>query len=209
MAIAEILQHAFFPSLERSWPPLNLFSLKGNIGDAILTAPGMFRFDRQDRQVLFADEQGNEPPRLTDFGYDLCIPMTSIPLDRLRREFELWRTDRRYRCLGMLPVLLPEAAEHWAAHASKLKELFAPIEKLYTFDPALDLWFKPFADWTEDDWNRPDHRSYLWDIPSGKVLTAPGLLPRKEIENQGQPYAEYYAEAVDRETRKQRATSKS
>ncbi len=99
------LQEGFYPELRRSWPPLGFQGLNGRIGDAILTSPVDFRFELADRDVVFADRTGEWPAELVKFGYDLCFPMSAIPLGNLRRSFPKWREDRRYRPIGVLPFL--------------------------------------------------------------------------------------------------------
>ncbi|MCW5979211.1 MAG: hypothetical protein KIT09_14135 [Bryobacteraceae bacterium] len=104
--------------------------------------------------------------------------MSAIPLGRLRREFPKWREDRRYRPLGVLPFLLPNLAELWPNHAEELQGIFAPIDSQYALQPAESLWYKPFADWTTDDWQHPEHKSLYWDIRTGAVTTYPGVRNR-------------------------------
>jgi hypothetical protein len=181
------LQEAFFPDLSRSWPALGLQGLRGRIGDAVLTSPTEFRFDLHgSRDAVFADRQGNEPLELSRYGYDLCFPMTAIPLGRLRREFPAWREDRRYRPLGVLPFLIPELNEAWPKHAKVLLELF-PVAEIYALQPAERLWDTPFAGWTEPDWRDPEHRSLLWDIGTGAVLSAQGIHCRDTFRNVALP----------------------
>ncbi|MBZ5617314.1 MAG: hypothetical protein LAQ69_01085 [Acidobacteriia bacterium] len=184
------LQEAFFPSLSQSWPGLELQGLEGKIGDAVLTSPASFRFELNGRLVLFADQQGTEPPQLSRYQYDLCFPMTAIPIGRLRREFPAWREDRRYRPLGVLPFLMPELAKVWQKHAKRLLTLF-PIGEIYAFQPAEKLWYKPFAEWTPADWQDSAHRSLLWNIGKGIVLTAPGVHPRDTFPTVGKPFQEF------------------
>jgi hypothetical protein len=181
------LQEAFFPSLSQSWPVLELQGLQGKIGDAMLTSPASFRFELSGRLVLFADPQGTEPSQLSPYQYDLCFPMTAIPLCRLRRGFPAWREERRYRPLGVLPFLLPELAAVWRKHAKHLCEVF-PIGEIYAFQPAQKLWYKPFAKWTPADWRNPVHRSLLWNIRKGIVLAAPGVHRRDTFPSIGKPF---------------------
>ena len=175
---SSFLQEAFFPDLPNSWPPLGLRGLDGKIGDATLTAPARIAFDLAGRCVQFSDPSGELPALLARFGYDLCFPISAIPLGRVRRDFPNWREDRRYRPLGILPLLLPAGVAPWANHVATLVHIFAPITSLYAFQPAESLWFKPFADWTADDIQNPDHKSIFWNIATGRVSRRKGMRPR-------------------------------
>ncbi len=176
------LQEAFFPNLSNSWPALGLQTLKGNIGDAILTAPAEFRFDLLGRTVLSMNKTGVECPELAD--YDLCFPMTAIPLGPLRQNFPDWRVDRR---LCVLPFLLPGIAKPLKDKTKKL----LPIGEIYAFQPDESLWFKPFDEWTPEDWQHKGHRSLLWDIKKATVLKAPGVHTRTEIRTIGKPFTKF------------------
>lgn len=180
------LQEGFFPDLGRSWPPLGLQYLQGKIGDAVLTAPAEFSFDRDQRRVLFADQHGQAPPELHPYGYDLCFPTTAIPLGKLRESFPAWRDDRRYRSLGVVPFLFPGLGELWDRYKEGFGRLF-PIDAVYALQPAQNTWFKPFADWTQEDWDNPVHRSIFWDIQKGRVIDVPGIHTRAEARKLGQP----------------------
>lgn len=116
------LQFGFWPNLEESWPTFELFPFSGVIGNALLTAPGGCRFDLESdgRTVAFADRDGTQPSRLTELGYDLCYPLPSIPLGRLRLECANWRTDRGYQALGTMPLLFPSYADVWPKHLKVL-----------------------------------------------------------------------------------------
>ena len=172
----------------QSWPAVGLQALEGQIGDAILTAPAEFRFELQGRSVFSPTHSGVDCPKLVD--YDLCFPMTSIPLNCLRRKFPAWREDRSFRPLGVAPFLMPEAAKVWKMHAGMLLKTF-PIGEIYAFQPDESLWFKPFAEWTPDDWNHKAHRSMLWDIKKGIVLRASGVHNRDKIRKIGKPFTKF------------------
>jgi hypothetical protein len=146
------------------------------VGDAVLTAPATFRFDMHDRQVLFADPDGREPPELARYQYDICFPMTAIPIGELRRKCAAWREDRRFRAMGVLPFLVPHLVKIWKAYAEQMRQLFS-IDKIYAFWPAEGLWYKPFAEWARADWQHREHRSLLWNIGDGAVLVAEGAQP--------------------------------
>ncbi|MBY0503255.1 MAG: ATP-binding protein [Bryobacteraceae bacterium] len=184
------LQEGYGPSLDRSWHALNVHGNTGRIGDACLTCPAAFAFDLKGQAVQFAEPAGANPPQLAAYGYDLCFPMTAIPLGRLRREFPLWREDRRYRPLGVLPFLLPDLAEFWQRHRAELLERF-PIGEIYALQPDLDLWYTPFAEWTARHWQRNTHRSLLWDIRQGQVISSAGIHHRDYLTKIGQPFTAF------------------
>ena len=189
----EALQEAFSTDLERSWPLLNLFSASGRVGDGVLTSPAQFRMDLDGRRVRFADPLGQEPKELVSLGYDLCFPMTSIPLGRLRAEFSLWRENPGSRRQGVRPFLHPYARQEWASSESFLKLQFRGLNRLYAFSPALELWLKPFAEWTKSDWTHRDNRSYLWNIGTGEILVASGAMTIRTMKKRGQPYMNFVA----------------
>jgi hypothetical protein len=184
------LQEAFWPDLRHSWHAAGLQSLEGKIGDAVLTAPAKFRFELDGRRVLFSDQQGTCPLELAKYQYDLCFPMTAIPLGRLRREFPAWREDRRYRPLGVLPFLLLEIGKMLREEAHEWAKLF-PVGEIYAFVPATELWYKPFSEWMEQDWRHTEHESLLWDIKQGEVLAAHGVHKKDEMRSVGIPFAEF------------------
>lgn len=175
---ADFLQEAFFPDFARSWPPSGLQALDGKIGDAILTAPAAFRFELDGRRVLFGDPSGTLPQELSRYTYDLCFPMSAIPLGSLRRNLPAWRSNRNYRRLGILPFLLLNVAPLHSEYAEKLWAAFAPLESLYAFLPTRSLWYKPFAEWTGDDWQNPEHKSVFWNIHTGEVTRYEGVRDR-------------------------------
>lgn len=186
----EWLQDAFFPTLEESWPALGLRGLRGRVGDAVLTAPAAFGFDTDGRTVLPSPQAATEPHELHAYGYDLCFPLTAIPLGSLGQQFPAWRADWRYRPLGVLPFLFPNCRSVWQDHYHYLLGLF-PLGEIYAFRPAQELWYKPFHEWTSDDWKHPEHRSLFWDIAEGIVLAAPGVQKRDSMPLIGKPFEEF------------------
>lgn len=181
----EFLQEAFWPSLEESWPPLGLQGLVGAVGDAILTAPGRCRFDLDGRKVLFSDQLGTQPALLHRYEFDLCLPLTGIPLGRLRKNFPKWREEREYRPFGVAPFLLPELARTLSVCAKELVELFQPITCIHAFLPDQSLWDKLFEDWTDEDWDHENHKTMMWDIESGTVYSARGVIHRDNMRTTG------------------------
>jgi hypothetical protein len=89
---AHLLQEGFFPDLARSWPPLGVSGRKGRIGDAVLTAPAVCDFTQPSQSTPLDERQ-----------YDLCFPLTAIPLARLRREDAEWIDNRGIRQFAELP----------------------------------------------------------------------------------------------------------
>ncbi len=185
-----LLQEAFFPDLSSSWHALGLRALDGNIGDASLTAPARFHFEQNGRRVVFADYRGNTPPELAQYGYDLCFPMTAIPLGRLRETCPEWREDRRYRTLAILPFLSPIITE-WMYDQFDDYSKFLPTSALYAFRPATELWYKPFSQWSQSDWNNPGHYSLLWDIGDSTVIAALGVQNRNAMRSVGITFEEF------------------
>jgi len=183
-----IQQFGYGPSLERSIPIAGLDHLEGLVGNATLLAPARFSFELEANRVTPCDHSGLKPAELTKFGYDICLPMSIVPLGALRREFGRWRTDDRYHALGALPFLIPYLREVWHQHRDVLKQLF-PVPSLYCLKPAEELWLKPFTDWTKRDWRHPEHRSVLWDIPNGEVLIANGIHKRATFKIHANCYA--------------------
>ena len=189
----EILQEAFSSDLARSWPVLDLFTAEGRVGDCVLTSPTQFRMELDGRRIRFGDPLGREPEELASLGYDLCFPMTSIPLGRLRADFPNWREDPSCRRKGVHPFLCPHAIREWARQAASLKQQFRGVNRLYAFSPAFDLWAIPFAQWTKYDWKHRDNRSYLWNIGTGEILVASGAMSIKTMKKRGQPYRDFIA----------------
>ncbi len=198
---SEFLQSAFGPSLQKSWPSLELFAFNGWIGDAFVTAPAACRFELEldQRRVSFSDRDGAHPRQLTRLGYDLCYPLTSIPLGRLRRDCPQWRTDRRFQALGMLPLLFPSYSVVWPSYCLQLRKMFC-VPEIYALMPPIDLWLKAFADWTADDWANPQHLSILWNIETGDVHYCGGIQTPAETVARGQTYAALI-EQIEREKR--------
>ncbi len=177
------LQEAFYPDLERSWPPLNLQAFHGKIGDATLSAPAVFRFQTASdhRSVAFADPEGLYPQQLAEFGYDLCFPMSAIPLGSLRKRFPEWREDRRLRPLAVLPFLVGGYEDVYGKHAEILARTFHPLDGIFALLPPERLWWTEFDHWTVEDWASQDHKSVLWDIATGKFFEKSGIHHRDQM----------------------------
>ena len=81
------------------------------------------------------------------------------------------------------------------------------VDSLYALIPAYDLWWKPFAEWTEEDLRHPEHLSLLWTITTGEVLAYPGIVERKKMKSTlagAKPFDQFAQEFVSaRRRRKQ------
>ncbi len=117
--------------------------------------------------------------------------MSVIPLGSLRTQIPAWREDRSLRPAATLPMLYADQAEVVSEVCNYLRPIFPDFGYLFAFSPTFDLWFKPFAEWTEADWRHPDNRSYLLNIKAGKVTVAQGALTLDEMKSQGQPYDQF------------------
>ena len=185
-----ILQEAFMPDLSISFPMFNCFHLKGKIGDAMITGPGLVEFDlERDGTVHPIDLQGERPAEIAGYGYDLAFPMTAIPLGNLRRQCPKWRSDRRFRQLGVLPFLFPGNNNVWTMYSERLLDLLK-VDRIFALMPHMEYWSKPFSDWADDDWNNCG-LSALWDINSGYVLWAKGANKFDDMYKIGKPIEEF------------------
>jgi len=186
-----VLQEAFWPDLSSSFPMLNLFHLSGKIGDAMITGPGLVEFDLGEygRRVHSVDIQGRRPEKVVSRGYDLVFPMTAVPLGELRKQCFRWRSDRTYRPFGVLPFLIPGNEDVWSANSKFLLEFFK-VDRIFALLPRVELWSKPFAQWTPEDWETCG-LSALWDIESGQVLWAEGAHGVDEMSEVGKPIEEF------------------
>ena len=152
MTLGSIFQEGFRPDLSRSWAPLGLQGLRGQIGDAALAAPWrmIFECESDGCTVRDADPDGTRCRRLIELGYDLVFPMVAIPLGHLRRACPTWRADRRVQPLGVAPFLFPEFHDVWPKHVEILQSIFG-VPKIYALCPRIELWDKPFDDWSDED----------------------------------------------------------
>ena len=164
---SHFLQEGLFPNLRESWPALGMFGRDGMIGEASLTAPATCQFSPQREN------------QLDQMEYDFCFPLTVNPLARLRTAQPAWITDRGIRPLATLPFLFP-GTELWRKHSAELRKSVG-VDSLYAFIPAYDLWWKPFADWTDADLGHPQNLSLFWNVTTGKVLAYPGAMERKKM----------------------------
>jgi hypothetical protein len=192
MTLGSILQEGFRPDLSRSWPPLGLQGLRGQIGDAALAAPGRMIFDCESDgcTVRDADPDDTRCRRLIELGYDLVFPMVAIPLGHLRRACPTWRADRRVQPLGVAPFLFPEFHDVWPQNVEILQSIFG-VPKIYALCPRIELWDKPFDDWSDEDW-KTCGRSALWEVTTGRVLRADGAHPIEKMPEIGRPASEYF-----------------
>ena len=143
--------------------------------------------------MAFADLHGQQPDQLVALGYDLCYPLPSIPLGRLRRDCAEWRTDRGFQAVGTMPLLFPSHSDVWPQHVQSLRELFR-VPQIYALVPLQELWAKPFADWTPEDWANPQHLSILWNIQTGTVHFKGGIQFAEETSQNGKTFSDLIAE---------------
>ena len=192
MTLGSIFQEGFRPDLSRSWAPLGLRGLRGQIGDAALAAPWrmIFECESDGCTVRDADPDGTRCRRLIELGYDLVFPMVAIPLGHLRRACPTWRADRRVQPLGVAPFLFPEFHDVWPKHVEILQSIFG-VPKIYALCPRIELWDKPFDDWSDEDW-KTCGRSALWEVTTGRVLWADGAHPIEKMPEIGRPAPEYF-----------------
>jgi len=80
--------------------------------------------------------------------------------------------------------------EGWCKEAATdLKSLFE-VPSLLALMPRSELWEKPFAEWTREDW-RTCGLTALWDINTGDVLWAKGAHSEAEMRLVGKPIREF------------------
>ena len=193
MTLGSILQEGFRPDLSRSWAPLGLRDLRGQIGDAALAAPWrmIFECESDGRTVRDADRDGTRCRRLIELGYDLVFPMVAIPLGYLRQACPTWRADRRVQPLGVAPFLFPEFHDVWPKHVEILQRIFG-VPRIYALCPLrFELLDKPFDDWSDEDW-KTCGPSVLWEVTTGRVLWADGAHPIEKMPEIGRPAPEYF-----------------
>jgi hypothetical protein len=190
---ASFLQEAFFPDLRQSWPWLELYPLRGMVGNAGLLGPTLLHFELEADgcTVHAADLDGRSPESIVQREYDLVFPTTVVPLGQLRRECPEWRESREPRRLGVLPFVVPSVCKFTAGDLKKLRAYFH-VDLIYALLPSLDVWPVPFADWTADQWNHPDNVSALWDLKSGQVLWARGTGDLAWIRRTGRPPKQFF-----------------
>ena len=187
------LQEAFFPDLRQSWPWLELYPLRGMVGNAGLLGPTLLHFELEADgcTVHAADPKGREPESVVQREYDLVFPTTVVPLGQLRRQCAAWRESREPRRLGVLPFVVPSVCKFTAGDLKKLRAYFH-VDRIYALLPSSDLWSVPFADWTAKQWNRRGNVSALWDLKSGEVLWAHGTGDLAWIRRTGQPPKQFF-----------------
>ena len=125
-------------------------------------------YESDGRPVTDADRDGTCCRRLIELGYDLVFPMVAIPLDHLRQACPTWRADHRVYPFGVAPFLFPESHDVWPNHVEMLKSIFG-VPKVYALCPRIELWDKPFDDWSDEDW-KTCGPSVLWVVTTGRVL---------------------------------------
>ena len=146
-------------------------------------------------QLVTRDTDGAESLALV-FGYDLCAPLTAIPLGELRKASPQWREQRFLRALAMLPFLFLGQIQKWNEQKEELKKLGKRINRpsLFLLIPHTGLWDKPFKDWDEKD-KKEKCYSALWDCSASRVVWMPGVVTREEICRKGKTVEEMLREA--------------
>ena len=157
----------------------------------MLTAPGRVQLEIQEdgRTVRSAAMPGHFFGPGRDLDYDQVFPMMSVPLGNLREECHAWRTDRNERWLGVAPFLLPGYDDVWRKHREALRNFF-PVDHVFALMPPIQLWSKPFEDWTDHDWQN-GMLSALWDLNEGAVLWADGAHRSDDMRRVGKPIDEF------------------
>ena len=188
-----LLPEAFADDLSRSLPALGVCSLKGRVGDGWLIAPAWIEWDVNS---ITAEVQQDNPKEqwsrsLIEKDYDLVFPLTNVPLGRLRRDCQKWRSDRGFRALGILAYLLLGSEELFKRQGQKFLELFK-VPSIHALMSKPELWLKRFDDWTEADWNTCG-LSALWDIESGVVYWAEGAHKSEDMKRIGKPIKQFIA----------------
>ena len=198
LSVASVAQEQFFPSLEQSFPRLHRYHLVGQVSAARLRAPAVPDFQTgADGRTVVPYAEGLDPaalPRLD--GYDLVFPLTAVPLGPLRRDCPLWSAGRRAFRLGTAPFQFPELHDVWLKHAKMLHEWLG-VAALHALLPPQALWETPFENWTDADWTSCE--TAHWDVTTGKILWADGVVPRDEIRERGRPTPERFPEVARRD----------
>ena len=68
------------------------------------------------------------------------------------------------------------------------------MPQIYALVPPQELWAKPFADWTPEDWANPQHLSILWIIQTGTVHFKGGIQSAEETSQNGKTFRDLIAE---------------
>ena len=71
-----------------------------------------------------------------------------------------------------------------------LQSIFG-VPKIYALCPRIELWDKPFDDWSDEDW-KTCGRSVLCEVTTGRVLWADGAHPIEKMPEIGRPAPEYF-----------------
>lgn len=190
---ASILQEAFWPDLPNSLPIFDLQHLKGFIGDASLTGPGLVHLslaNNDDTSVLYDDLAGVDSEIIIEYQYDLIFPMTAIPIGHLRQGCPKWRRNRLYRQMGVMPFLYPGLDEHIKKYSIGYYNKYK-VKYIYSLLPDLRLWSLPFSQWSQKDWTS-NVISALWDVEGGRILWAIGAQRIEDMIKNGHPYKEIF-----------------
>ena len=92
--------------------------------------------------------------------------------------------------LGVAPFLFPGWHDVWPKHVKPLRETFR-VPRIFALQPRFELWSRPFADWTEEDWSTCG-LSALWELDSGRVLWAHGAHDVAAMPTVGRTAPEFF-----------------
>lgn len=185
----DFLNEAFFPSLEQSWPPLQLFLYKGHIKQGFLKAPFLpdFKVEADGRTVVthnsgIMDTTNN---RIQACQFDFVLPLSAIPLGELRKILLTNKNYRALRSILMIPFLWMQGGL-FKKHRWFLEDLMTglSITSIYALAPVQELWLKPFTEWTEEDLQERC-QSLLWDMHEDKLYCAQGTQLLAKIKEVG------------------------
>ncbi len=196
--IASSLQAGFGDNMRRSWVLLGCNHLDGRLDGGRFLGPGLvqFRVNGNDHKVdAFNEvEEVEHIGRLVGFGYDIIFPFSSLSVGELRTCRE-WRTDGSLSQFGVIPFLIPDFGGFSRGRSDDFKliqrELLRgefKVEQIYAFIPWIELWNKPFAEWTKSDWNDTRSLSALWNLREDQVQWVRGAMNKSRIRKAGRSF---------------------
>ena len=187
----DLLPEALADDLSHSFPALGVCGLKGRAGDGWLIAPAWIEWNVDSEMVGLRRESPKQQwfHRLINKNYDLVFPLTNVPLGQLRRACPEWRTDRRFRALGVLAYFFLGSEKWLKRNSQKLLDLFK-VPHIHALMPKPELWLTRFDDWAETDWSTCG-LSALWDIKSGVIYWAEGAHHADDMKRVGKPIEQF------------------
>ncbi len=204
-AAIDMLNEGFQPSLAHSFPPLRLPNADCGLASAWHIAPAVLSFEPQ-RQ--------DEGAWLSSLGFDLVFPFTVLATPQWREAFGKWETARDWRGLLVLPFLVPSTrvASRVATlirkpravpegldadgqkHAEIARHVASCVAQLsiLVLLPEPRLWDIPFNEWSKEDLRWGGY-SALWDITTGEMRWAVGVMSRDDVRAHGLPIEDLWA----------------